>query len=117
MKLPLLLILLLFLLSGCAPARFSVKDGIGRFAIPFAFPQPQKQGFTRQLDLVYIGIPKTSLYKLFKKFRQTKYRKQGNQEWVTFSMRETNKSGDAATFYLSDGKVKQWQKAEEIKSD
>ena len=44
MRLPLLLLILIsFLLSGCASGRFSLNDGWAKFSIPFDFPNPQKQ--------------------------------------------------------------------------
>lgn len=43
MNSPLLSILILCLLSGCASGRLSLDEGWASFSIPFDFPKPEKQ--------------------------------------------------------------------------
>lgn len=43
MKNLILLILVLFLLGGCASGKFSATGGKAKFSIPFDFPHPKEQ--------------------------------------------------------------------------
>lgn len=63
-----------------------------------------------ELGLVYKGMPKEDLYKVFTDLTRKDYRQEGNEEWITFSDWTTEESGDLITFHLVDGKVEGWQR-------
>ena len=89
--------------------RLSVKDGVAKFSVPFDWPRSQEKGLANQLELVYVGMSKSELMRVFTGFQQRSFHKEGNEEWVTFSDWETEESTDTVTFYLLDGKVRDWQ--------
>jgi len=61
------------------------------------------------------GMTKKELYKLFGKYYKRGYKKEGNEEWITF--RDWIKGGTkTVTVYLKNGKVQSW-KEEEIKNE
>jgi hypothetical protein len=67
------------------------------------------------LGLAYVGMPKESLYQIFHELQQKGYRKDGSDEWITFSDWTTEEKGDRITFYLVNGKVKEWERHEKPK--
>ena len=129
MQYPILLFLILCLLNGCASGKFSVNEGIARFSIPFNWPGPPDKELpskepvikepvsqepvikepVSKIEGVYVDMPKADLYGLFTAPQLQDYRKEGNEEWITFSAWVTEESTDTVTFYLLDGKVKDWQ--------
>jgi len=104
-----LLILVLFLISGCGLGRVSVKDGVAKFSMPFDWPRSQEKDLASQLELVHVGMSKSDLLKAFTGFKQRGSQKEGNEEWITFSNWATEGPTDTVTFYLLDGKVRDWQ--------
>lgn len=108
----LLLILILFL-SGCASTTVSGAFGSGKPDVSTTIDIPitlsQKKQLATDLGIVYVGMPKEDLYKVFTQLQQKGYYKQGNEEWITFSNWTTKEPDDTVTFYLRDGKVKGWK--------
>ena len=70
--------------------------------------QTQKELIT-QLGVVYVGMSKEDLYKVFTPLQQKDYLKKGNEEWITFSDWQTEEPGDLITFHLKDGQVEGWK--------
>jgi hypothetical protein len=123
------IILISFVLSGCASGQFSVNEGTARFSLPFDWPgQQDEQIITDELSSpepsseepisnssvstikgIYVGMSKTELYKLFSASQLEDYRKQGNQEWITFSAGAEREPTDTVEFYLVGGKVKDYK--------
>ncbi|MBU4377147.1 MAG: hypothetical protein KKD29_06725 [Candidatus Omnitrophica bacterium] len=65
----------------------------------------QADKLATSLGVVYVGMPKESLYQVFSDLQQKDYRKDSQDEWITFTDWTTKKSGDLITFHLKDGKV------------
>ena len=62
-----------------------------------------------ELGVVYVGMPKELLEKaVYTELMQKGYRKEGNEEWITFS-NWANPEKALVIFYIVDGKVKGWQ--------
>lgn len=62
------------------------------------------------LGIIYIGIPKEALKKAgYTELLQKNYRKESNEEWITFLNWTTKEPDDLVTFYIIDGKVKSWK--------
>jgi len=121
------LILILFVLIGCASGQFSVNEGTAKLSFPFDWPgqqeeeistgnlssqesieEPIKRNSVSTIKGVYVGMSKTELYKLFSASQLRDYRKQGNQEWITFSTHAETDPIGAVDFHLVDGKVKEY---------
>ena len=82
----------------------------GQVGTTIEFGEEQKKLAT-ELGLVYEGMPKEDLYKTgFTEYLQKDYRREGNDEWITFSDWTTNERGDLITFRLKDGKVVDWER-------
>ena len=63
-----------------------------------------------ELGVVYVGMPKEYLEKAgYTDLMQKGYRKEGDEEWITFLSWNTEESDDLVTFYIVDGKVKGWK--------
>jgi hypothetical protein len=80
---------------------------------PTAFCSDDTEGVDKlatSLGVVYVGMPKDSLYQVFSDLQQKAYRQDGPDEWITFSDWTTEEFGDTITFYLRDGKVRGWDK-------
>ena len=62
------------------------------------------------MDHVHVGMRKDELCEVFADYFQKGYRKDGNEEWITFSdqMME-GPGGDRISFYLRSGIVKGWE--------
>lgn len=73
---------------------------------PYAHQDAEK--LATAMGVVYVTMPKAELYKVFTPHHQKGYYKDGNEEWITFSDWQTDKSGDLITFYLRDGIVRGW---------
>jgi hypothetical protein len=72
-------------------------------------PDPYKL-LINESGFVYVGMPKEGLAKAgYTKLLQKGYRKEDNQEWITFSNLGTKEPGDLVTFYIVDGKVRGWE--------
>ena len=112
MKHKLIFIFVIFLLNGCAGGVFSVNDGQARFSLPFDMPgRPGGDGLETALPKVYIGMQRQDLYRIFKKFNQVDYRRQYNQEWITFADWTVEGKAEKVTFHLIDAKVRSWQRS------
>ncbi len=119
MKRLFMLILILFLLGGCTSERFTVKGASAKYTIPFEWPtfQTQKEQnlakhkgmIAKYKGIVYEGMPRYHLYDVFDRTLEKNYRKEGNEEWITFSNWTTEEPEDVVTFYLVNGKVKEWR--------
>jgi hypothetical protein len=68
-----------------------------------------------EIGAVYEGMPREDLYKVFTDLQQKDYRKEGNEEWITFSDWTTEERGDLITFHLVDGRVEGWERHEKSK--
>ncbi|MFH1678899.1 MAG: hypothetical protein ABH914_04710 [Candidatus Omnitrophota bacterium] len=61
--------------------------------------------------MAYVGMAKSDLYELFSGFQEKGYyKKEDNQEWITFAASNPREPADTATFYLLNGKVIEWNK-------
>ena len=62
-----------------------------------------------ELGVVYVGMPKEDLAKIgYDELTQKGYRKEGDEEWITY-LNWSNLEKDLVTFYIVDGKVKDWK--------
>jgi len=119
MKYAIPLILISLFLNGCASGGFSVRQGVARFSVPFDWSGPQDKELaskepagrnqTCATEGVYVGMPKTELYKVFTASQLEDYRKEGNKEWITFSKHGEKSPADTVTFYLVDGMVQEYK--------
>ena len=71
--------------------------------------EKQREEFATALGVVYVGMPKEALYKVYTDLQQKGYRKDGRDEWITFTDWMSEEQGSRITFYLRDGKVKGWK--------
>lgn len=63
-----------------------------------------------ELGVVYIDMPKEYLEKAgYTKLLRKGYRREGNEEWITYLNWTTEEPDDLATFYIVDEKVKGWK--------
>jgi hypothetical protein len=117
MKYAIPLILISLFLNSCASGGFCVRQGVARFSVPFDWPGPQDKELvskepvgrfqTCATEGVYVGMPKSELYEVFTVSQLEDYRKEGDREWITFSMQGEKAPAGAVTFYLVDGMVKE----------
>lgn len=70
--------------------------------------QDKKAQLAIELGVVYVGMSKKDLYKVFTPLQQKGYYKKNNEEWIIFSDWMTEESKDKITFYLVNEKVKGW---------
>ncbi len=101
-----LVLCFLVIFGAIAAARPETKDGFK------PAPEGDERRELRKEDIVKqarIGMTKKDLYKLFGKYYRTGYRREGEEEWITFSDRKRSAPG-GITFYLQKGKVKSWER-------
>lgn len=75
-----------------------------------ALAQEPNAKIITELGIVYVGMPKEYLAEAgYTDLLQKGYRREGNEEWITFLNWTTEEPDDLVTFYIVDGKVKGWK--------
>ena len=109
---PLLLTILIYLIPLTALAQQEVTFGVSTEVSEKEADAPTqaKPNILTELGVVYVGMPKEYLAKAgYTELMQKGYRKEGNEEWITFLNWNTEEPDDLVTFYIVDGKVKGWK--------
>lgn len=88
--LPVVILLILFLLSGPSGAAASEKDNA-------------------RIHGVFVGMGESEFAKLYPRESMRTYRRDGTDEWMTFNEPLQGPSNSLVTFYLQNGTVKQWK--------
>jgi len=97
-------------ICGCAAPRLSVNGGTARLAIPFDFPQPMNQESGVDIKDVYVGMPKADLEKAgYSESLKKNYRRQDQEEWITYRNWKYDSPDGVIVFYLVNGKVMGWE--------
>jgi len=101
------LFVLCFMISSLA---FAQTTGEYKPA-PKVTPAEEKatEKFEQALKRVRVGMSRNDLHQALPHCRQTAYKKDGKQEWVTLSSWITEGEDESATFYLKDGRVSGWE--------
>ena len=71
--------------------------------------EEQAEKLATTLGVVYVGMPKAALYQVYTDLQQKGYRKDGRDEWITFTDWMSEEPGALITFYLRDSKVRGWK--------
>jgi hypothetical protein len=82
----------------------------GRTELDASSGEERARQFATPVGAVYIGMPKEDLYEIFAPVQEKEYRKNGPEEWITFSDWTTDEFGDTIIFHLVESKVEGWKK-------
>ena len=89
--------IILTFLSGCT----SGKVSINRDEAKFDWSKSQKQELDKSVGMVYVGMSREELYKIYGRDLEKGYTKKDNREWITFSNFWTEIPQDTVTFHLT----------------
>ena len=76
---------------------------------PTAREKERAKKVEAMMKAVRVGMTKEEVYKIFGRYYRRGYRKDGDEEWITFRDWVRDEPGEI-TFYLKKGRVKSWKK-------